>query len=195
MTLSTRTWLLIVGVLIGIGAGAVALTRHQFAPAPAPAANAAPLPVRAAAATTPSVSAASPAASSDVPPWARLPDLPAPGAAAAPGPEQQRAMMAALKSRTEQQAQATRALLAELDRREAAHQIPPGMDAKALRNNLLVSQKLQQLSLQIQSLATQPDGPQRTAAFHDKLAELQTLQRQVRLDVMVPSQAAATGTP
>lgn len=198
-----RAWIWAGAAAIVLGAGLVGWLRQAAPTAPlasastsatAPrAATAAPAAgtgmQEAAAALTPLAQplAAASQAQEAPPPWAT--SLAA--TAAAQDPAKQQALLAELRARSQQQAQMTEKLLAELDRREAAHQLPAGINVQAMRANLRISQQLQQISAQIQTLAAQPDSPQRRQALQAKVAELQQLQRQVRLDVMGPAVAGA----
>jgi hypothetical protein len=182
-----RAWVFAATAVIVAGAGLVAILRQQAEPPPrAPATSAA---AAAPTASAPVPTLAPPTLDPVTAPWAAS-VLPSP-AGTPPDPGQQEAMLAQLKARTRQQSELTNRLLAELDRRQAAHQLPAGVDVQGVRNNLLISQKLQQVSSQIQDLAAQPDGPQRRQALQARLAELQDLQRQVRLDLVPPAAATA----
>lgn len=187
-----RIWVWTAAALVVAGAGLVALLRQQampVAPVAAPAVQEAAVAV-APLAAAPSNSAAA-ASLEPPPPWAAA----LPGAAVPQTPAQRQALLAQLRERNLQQAEMSQRLLAELDRRQAANQLPPGVNVQAMRENLRIGQQLQQLSMQIQTLATQPDGPQRREALRAKLAELQQLQQRVRLDVMAPVASAAQAAP
>lgn len=190
-------WLLAGLLGAAIGGAVVWLARPDAPPAAAPATAPASVPTPA----TPSTGAASapamPAAPASPPPWlagdgGSAAQAPAPGGGAQPGAPADPQAMAALQDKFARIIEGGRqpspaeveALLGELERAQGSS-VVGGVRIDVLRSNLLKSQQMQVLAEEIQRLAEQPGGPDQQA-IQRKLAELQKLQSELRLDLMAP---------
>lgn len=105
--------------------------------------------------------------------------LPEPVSAALPSPAQ-------LQNQLLQNRKAMDEALQQLNEMEASGKVPPQIDVRAMRTNLGVASRAQQLAGEMVILAQQPTDEARTRRIEAIVAELRTLQGQVRNDVKGP---------
>jgi len=99
------------------------------------------------------------------------------------------AAIAGIRVQAERNVRAVDALMVQLDALEASGQTPPEVELDALRDNLRLARRAQQLALEMAESTQQPDSPQREQRTAQIIAELQTLQNQLRHN-SVPAAAA-----
>lgn len=192
-------WLLAGLIGAAVGGAVVWFTRPADPPAPlaTPSPATAPAQAPAAPATGTPPAAQMPTAPAAPPPWltgepGSTAPAPAPGGAPQPGAPADPQAMAALQEKFSRLIEGGRqpapaeveALLGELERAQGSS-VVGGVRIDVLRSNLVKSQQMQALAEEIQRLAEQPGGPDQQA-IQRKLAELQKLQSELRLDLMAP---------
>lgn len=177
------------GATAAVGIAAVAVTRHLAPQEPAvPAARGT---VSAPAADARPPAPAAPAATTGTPPWAR-----GDGAsedAAPPAADERERRMAELRQSLDklvtfdrQRMQAQREyLLRAMDALEASDdpRVRQAFNLDAMRHNVNVALRAQELAAQLQEAYGQPESPERQARIDALTAQLRALQGQLRTDV------------
>lgn len=134
------------------------------------------------------------------PPWSQAGHTAAASAAARPMPQFQgrqpsRAELdqaiVQIREKVAQNDRAADDLLRQLDTMQATGTLPPGINAEALRNNLLVAKRSQSLAGELAGLANAPATEATRKRMDAIVGELQVLQKQLRYDV----NSAAAPTP
>lgn len=90
------------------------------------------------------------------------------------------AAIASIRVQAERNVRAVDTLMVQLDALEASGQTPPEVELDALRDNLKLARRAQELALEMAESTQQPDSPQRELRTAQIIAELQTLQDQLR---------------
>ncbi|WP_158613468.1 hypothetical protein [Luteimonas sp. 100069] len=102
------------------------------------------------------------------------------------------AAIATIRVQAQRNVQAVDDLMVQLDALEASGQTPPDVKLDALRDNLKVARRAQQLALELAESTQQPESPLRDQRTAQIIVELQALQAQVQYNV-APVGAAAAG--
>jgi len=101
------------------------------------------------------------------------------------------AAIATIRVQAQRNVQAVDDLMTQLDALEASGQTPPDVKLDALRDNLKVARRAQQLALELAESTQQPESPLREQRTAQIIAELQALQAQVQYNVAPVGVAAA----
>lgn len=194
--------LLWAGALVAVGLLAVVLLR-QGTPEDAGIAAPAEPPAPQATAALPAAGPAPARAAEPSPPWmnngtAAAATVARQQPAAFGGRQPTRAELAQamvqIREKAAQNDRAANELLRQLDAMQASGKLPPNINADALRNNLLIAKRTQELAREMGELVAAPAGADTQQRMNVIVAELQQLKGQLRYDVNVgaaPVPAAA----
>lgn len=100
----------------------------------------------------------------------------------------QESMRGVVAAASQRSAETTQHLREALDTLEAMNDpaVTSQINLDAVRHNLEISVRMQTLAKQLQQIAAQPQSPQRQQHLDATVAELRTLQAQLRADVRAP---------
>lgn len=195
MNLPFKPLLLAAGV-IALGVGVGVWSRGTSVPGAA-----APLPVVASAseisADPPQANGAQSFAPTERLPWEN-PTIDSPSTGAAPARQLSTVMdslaptnPAQLQAQLRNNDKALDQALTQLNELESSGKLPPEIDAAALRSNLGIAKRAQQLAAEMLLLSEQPATESRAGRIEAIVAELRTLQAKVRTDVTRPRVGSA----
>ena len=81
--------------------------------------------------------------------------------------------------------------LAQLNELESTGKLPPELDARAVRTNLDIAKRAQQLASEMIALTQQPATEARQNRIEEIVTELRAMQNKVKVDVMRPANGGA----
>ncbi|WP_433852389.1 hypothetical protein [Stenotrophomonas nitritireducens] len=97
-----------------------------------------------------------------------------------------------IREKAAQNDRAANELLRQLDAMQASGKLPPNINAEALRNNLLIAKRTQELAREMGDLVAAPAGTDTQPRMNAIIAELQQLKSQLRYDVNLEAAAVST---
>ena len=100
-----------------------------------------------------------------------------------------------IREKTLQNDRAAEELLRQLDTLQATGKLPPDLNAEALRTNLLVAKRSQNLARELAELVNAPANDATRKRMDAIVSELQQLQKQLRYDVHQTGAPAAAVLP